>query len=155
MEQFLETLNRKEIRFYRKKDGFFELTNFAPSTMIINNIQWISVEQYYQAQKVKNTCPAQFIKIIESTNPGDAARLGRSRDVIIDPNWDNKKDYIMYNGLINKFSQDETLRSILISTKNAKLIENSPVDYYWGCGRNGLGKNQLGFLLEIVRDQLR
>jgi len=43
----------------------------------------------------------------------------------------------------------------LLSTGDAEIVENSPIDYYWGCGANGSGKNRLGIILMEVRDILR
>ncbi len=34
-------------------------------------------------------------------------------------------------------------------------MENTSHDYYWGCGKNGGGKNMLGRILMEVRDELR
>jgi predicted NAD-dependent protein-ADP-ribosyltransferase YbiA (DUF1768 family) len=34
-------------------------------------------------------------------------------------------------------------------------VENSPIDYYWGCGKDGSGKNKLGQILMEVREILR
>ncbi|NES05091.1 MAG: NADAR family protein [Okeania sp. SIO2F4] len=41
------------------------------------------------------------------------------------------------------------------STDNELIIENSPSDYYWGCGKDGTGKNKLGLILMAVRQTLR
>jgi ribA/ribD-fused uncharacterized protein len=43
----------------------------------------------------------------------------------------------------------------LLSTGNQLIVENSPVDYYWGCGADGSGKNMLGKILMEVREILR
>jgi hypothetical protein len=39
--------------------------------------------------------------------------------------------------------------------ETAPLVEASPFDAYWGCGRSGKGKNRLGQLLMQVRAKLR
>jgi predicted NAD-dependent protein-ADP-ribosyltransferase YbiA (DUF1768 family) len=43
---------------------------------------------------------------------------------------------------------------LLLSTGNATLIEDSPMDFYWGCGSDGTGKNMLGKILMEYRDIL-
>lgn len=47
---------------------------------------------------------------------------------------------------------------LLLSTGNARLVDSaavdSPVNYLWG-EVNGVGKNMLGTLLMVVRDELR
>jgi predicted NAD-dependent protein-ADP-ribosyltransferase YbiA (DUF1768 family) len=35
------------------------------------------------------------------------------------------------------------------------IVENSPFDDYWGCGKDGSGQNKLGQILMEVRELLR
>jgi len=44
---------------------------------------------------------------------------------------------------------------VLLSTGDEQIIENSPIDYYWGCGADGSGKNMLGQVLMEIREILR
>jgi N-glycosidase YbiA len=37
----------------------------------------------------------------------------------------------------------------------AEIIEDSPVDYFWGCGIDRTGTNQLGRILMQVRTDLK
>lgn len=53
------------------------------------------------------------------------------------------------------FSQHEDLRALLLSTGDAKLVEHTENDAYWGDGGDGSGKNMLGRILVQVREQLR
>ena len=39
------------IEFSSKTDTYYQFSNFYLSKMIINNIEWKSVEHYFQAQK--------------------------------------------------------------------------------------------------------
>lgn len=36
-----------------------------------------------------------------------------------------------------------------------EIVEDSPIDSYWGCGADGLGKNMLGKLLMKLREELK
>lgn len=36
-----------------------------------------------------------------------------------------------------------------------EIVEDSPINSYWGCGADRLGKNRLGVILMEVRKQLR
>ncbi|KKL76505.1 hypothetical protein LCGC14_2044250, partial [marine sediment metagenome] len=69
--------------------------------------------------------------------------------------WESIKEGVMYDAIKAKFTQHEDLREILLSTGDAKIIENSPIDKYWGCGKKGTGKNRLGVLLMRLRNELR
>ena len=35
-----------------------------------------------------------------------------------------------------------------------EIIENTDIDYYWGCGKDGSGKNMLGIILMEIREKL-
>lgn len=54
-----------------------------------------------------------------------------------------------------KVLQNPEVKNYLLSTGDKVLIENAPEDWYWGCGQDGLGRNQLGQTLMMVRDQLK
>lgn len=54
-----------------------------------------------------------------------------------------------------KFSQNQEIKDVLLSTGEALLVENTTEDYYWGCGTNGNGENWLGRILMETRDILR
>jgi predicted NAD-dependent protein-ADP-ribosyltransferase YbiA (DUF1768 family) len=46
----------------------------------------------------------------------------------------------------------QIFREMLLSKANEEIVENSPVDYYWGCGADGSAKNMLGIILMEVRE---
>jgi ribA/ribD-fused uncharacterized protein len=54
-----------------------------------------------------------------------------------------------------KFNQHDNLRELLFSTGDAKLVEHTERDDYWGDGGDGQGKNMLGRILMEVRSELR
>lgn len=64
-----------------------------------------------------------------------------------------------------KYSQNENLRRSLFATSPKILVETNPTDHFWGIGlkkgdkevqdaQKWRGKNQMGFLLTDVRDEL-
>jgi ribA/ribD-fused uncharacterized protein len=57
--------------------------------------------------------------------------------------------------LCAKFTQHDSLLTLLLATGDAEIVENAPGDRYWGCGRDGTGKNRLGALLMELREALR
>jgi hypothetical protein len=68
--------------------------------------------------------------------------------------WSHTKLDRMRSVLQVKFSQHADLRELLLSTGDARLVEDSP-DSFWGAGKNGQGKNWLGVMLVELRDQIR
>lgn len=61
----------------------------------------------------------------------------------------------MEDVLLAKFSQYRYLKQLLLGTGDAKLIEDSPIDSFWGVGADGRGRNELGKALMKIRDVLK
>ena len=54
-----------------------------------------------------------------------------------------------------KFSQHDDIRQVLLSTGDARIVEHTENDSYWGDGGDGSGKNMLGRILMEVRENLK
>ena len=130
-------------------------SNFSRHGFELDGIWWPTSEHYFQAQKFVTTDSAWFEKIQTAKTPKEAAKMGRSRAHPLRDDWEQVKDEIMYFGLVQKFATHEELQQILLNTKDEAIVENSPIDYYWGCGKDGTGKNRLGEILMRVRETLR
>ncbi|HLH64058.1 MAG TPA: NADAR domain-containing protein [Ktedonobacteraceae bacterium] len=61
----------------------------------------------------------------------------------------------MKQAVFRKFETHANIRAVSLSTGDELLVENAPKDYYWGCGKDGSGKNRLGQILMEVRTILR
>ena len=140
-----------EIFFYTKNDPYYELSNFSKYGFEDNGHYWPTVEHYFQAAKFEGT--EHYSRIRDAHTPKDAKELGQSRKVEIREDWEQIKDEVMLFALRRKF-QNPKMKSLLLGTSSARLIENAPHDSYWGCGKTGNGKNRLGVLLMQVRDEL-
>ena len=58
----------------------------------------------------------------------------------------------MFKALKAKFDAYPELRALLINTGEEEIAEDSPMDYYWGIGKDGSGKSMLGVLLMNLRE---
>ena len=112
-------------------------------------------EHYFQAQKFIYSDSEWFKKIVSTKSPWDVAKMGRDRSHVLRHDWESVKDSIMSKGLLQKFSTHTDIKEILLSTGDNYIVENSPIDYYWGCGEDKSGKNMLGKLLVSIRNILR
>lgn len=61
---------------------------------------------------------------------------------------------MMKEAVLKKFLTHTDIREILLTTGNEILVENSPNDYFWGCGVDKTGQNHLGKILMDVREQI-
>lgn len=141
------------IKFYKTKEPWGELNNFSDFSFKFQTNFWKTSEHFYQASKFKDTPKFNLIK--NSKSPREAFNLGNSKDQPLRENWEEIKNNVMKKALRLKFFQNKFLKNLLISTVEEEIIENSPIDSYWGCGPDGTGLNMLGKLLMEVRDELQ
>jgi len=130
------------------------LSNFYPALVVLDGEEYRTVEHAYQAAKSSDPLTRKVIQVLET--PGLARSAGRSRVVVRDlrPDWDEARVPVMLDLVRQKFS-DPLLGARLLATDNALLVEgNAHGDTFWG-SVNGKGKNMLGVVLHIVRDELQ
>lgn len=139
------------IKFYRVKEQYGFLGNFYPSRMFIYGLWWNWVEAPYQSKKTFDLDEQQLIW--KATKAMDSRIIGQT--VKIRPDWDEIKRQVMKECVTAKFLQHPVLRKQLMDTGTEILIEDSPVDWYWGCGKDGTGQNVLGQVLMEVRTELK
>lgn len=160
---FFGGLNSREIN----TDIF---SNFYPANFKLklnnNEFEFTSTEQFfmwYKAKKFGDEIIANEILNL-GYNPKAAKRLGRKVKKYDEKVWDEVREKVMYTGLKLKFTQNDELLNYLLKTNEKVLVEASPWDKIWGCGK-GLnesysnpttwtGDNKLGFLLMKLRDEL-
>ena len=141
------------VRFYSVEDAWGEFSNFSPHPIRLLGENWPTTEHFFQAQKFQDA--AYRRKIRTSSSPSEAARLGRDRKQKIRRDWESTKVGVMQTAVLAKFTQNAGLKELLLSTGNAKLVEHTENDSYWGDGGDGKGRNMLGQVLMYVREQLR
>lgn len=140
------------IYFYSTREKYGCFSNFSPHGFGLDGVYWPTSEHYFQAQKFVSTPHVEQIRLVKT--PKEAAKMGRDRKRPMRPDWEQVKDGIMKKAVLCKFQTHADIREILLSTGDVELVENSPIDYYWGCGADGSGKNMLGKLLMEVREIL-
>lgn len=77
---------------------------------------------------------ARFIMISDDAKrQKELGRKVRNFDI---EEWNRVCRKYVYEGNFYKFSQNENLKNILLSTKDLYLVEASPYDLIWGIGRS-------------------
>ena len=127
------------------------LSNFYPCTVVLDGIEFPSVEHAYQAAKTLDYC-ARLRLTYTWVSPGEAKRMGQT--FTLRPDWEQVKIDVMRGLLEQKFCSDQSLFAQLLNTENFYLVEgNTWGDTFWGVC-NGKGKNHLGLLLMDIRQSL-
>jgi len=140
------------IYFYKVKEPYGCFSNFSPHSIYLNGQDWLTVEHYYQAQKFFKSVDEKLICLIQAcATPEEAAKLGRDPSRQLRPDWEEVKTEIMREAVLVKFLTHIDIQAILLSTGDRLIVEDSPNDYYWGCGCDRTGQNHLGKILMSVR----
>lgn len=141
------------IHFYSANERWFEFSNFARYSIRLEGETWPTSEHYFQAQKMVRHEDREAVR--GAKTPRIAARIGRDRSREIRPDWEAVKVDVMRTAVRAKFTQHAELGTLLLSTGDAKLVEHTDSDSYWGDGGDGSGHNWLGRILMEIREELR
>lgn len=155
---------------YQKKEEIMDkscLSQWFPSTFQEDGIHFQTAEHYMMYQKARLFGAEETARrILKAQTAKEVKRLGRH--AIKDFNedvWVANREQIVVQGNRLKFTQNEDLKTFLLSTKQKHLVEASPYDKIWGIGlretdpratytRSWQGLNLLGNCLMIVRKEL-
>lgn len=125
------------------------LSNFWECPVFYNDLWYKNSEAAFQGAK---TTDRKMRGVFSELSPSRAKYLGRH--IQLREDWEQVKDTIMYQIVYSKFSLNADLKTQLIATGDAELVEgNTWGDTYWGVCR-GVGQNKLGKILMQVRSEL-
>lgn len=160
---------QKVLYFYDTADEFVRaediyLNNFevTPFKALEDGFVYQTAEHYYQCHKFDNfdvnpNFKAAYEEIRNATDPLACKKLARKYEKEFEGIWRKDewekgyKETIMKRALTLKFSQHRDLLERLVQTGDAKLVEYSKKDPYWG-GLLPDSKNRLGAQLMELRD---
>lgn len=146
-------MSDETIYFYSTRGDYGCFSNFSRHGFELGGTYWKTSEHYFQAQKFAGTEHEAYVRF--APTPKEAARRGRRRDLPLREDWNAVKDDVMRRAVLRKFETHAHIRETLLATGERPLVENAPSDYYWGCGKDGSGKNMLGKILVETRTILR
>jgi len=141
------------IEFYPPTGEYGCFSNFSRHPITLKGKRWATTEHYFQAQKFAGEPDEEEVR--QAAKPMQAALMGRDRKRPLRRDWESVKEKVMLEALRAKFTQHEEARAVLLGTGDAKLVEHTAKDAYWGDGGDGSGKNRLGYLLMELREELR
>lgn len=143
------------IKFYKKDDEYGFMSNFYRAEIVMYGEKYATSEHYYQSMKFLRH-PELEKWVATAPTPHLAFKASRAIGMeLMREDWDEVKLDVMLDVVREKFYQHPELAKQLLETGDAKLIEDSKVDSYWGCGADGTGKNMLGKILMQIREELK
>ena len=111
------------------------LSNFYPAPFAVDNVNYISSEQYIQASKAKyfndHECYEKILSCNSSIECKDTSRQIRNVD---ETKWEEVAGRLCYPGIRAKFEQNmEPLDTLVLKTGNKRIAEGT-TEKLWGNG---------------------
>ena len=156
------------IPFYGHNKGLYRsFSQFYPVEFKIDEVLYNCAEQWMMASKAQLFEGNEEIlqQIMMETNPALIKALGRKVKNFDEHIWNSVRYDIVVRGNYAKFSQNPQIKKLLLDTREAILVEASPMDRIWGVGLSSTnpdikdpnkwrGRNLLGKALMEVRQDL-
>lgn len=143
--------------FSRKKSIYPEFSSFHIEKFWFDGREYNTGEGAFQSMKVLDKSKrSEFTKL----TGGQAKKLGRQ--IPLRSDWESVKFEYMVEVVYSKFSSNERLKKLLLSTGRSWICEDTTSwhDNVWGCCycsrcSKKSSKNMLGFALMFARAKLR
>ncbi len=147
----MDSSKENKILFYERTHYMF--SNFSSFTVEYEGVLWMTSEHAYQAAKFNDKSIIEEVRNTRSAH--DAFVLARSYDDRKRDDWMDIRVEVMEKIVRAKLEQHDYIKNRLLETGNKEIVENSPVDSFWGWGPNKDGENQLGKIWMRLRDEIR
>ena len=150
----------RSVAFRKTKERYGGLSNMASGfPIVVNGIRIRTAEALYQACRYPTRPDVQRL-IIEERSPMTAKMKAKRFTNDTRRDWDNVRVKIMRWCLRVKLAQNwDSFGTLLLSTGDASIVEDSRKDAFWGAKRTDdgelVGTNALGRLLMELREELK
>lgn len=142
-----------KVKFWSTKGEFGDFSNFSNHPIKFKNVTFRTSEHLYQSYKFKDALNKDAV--ISQKTPKLASDIGRETHRPLRDDWDEIKVDVMFLAVGLKLMQHEYIHDKLMSTGDRIIVEDSPIDYYWGCGADNSGKNMLGKVFMSIRCDIK
>ena len=160
---------KTNLKVYDKHVAFWgsAFSNFYPCSFTEGGKVWKNSEQCFMAKKAKFFGDEEMYNaILNSETPKEAKKYGRLVKNFDAEKWSKVCFDKMYDAVYAKFSQNNDLKELLLSSdfEGKGFVEGSPYDAIWGVKmdwrnpdidneENWKGENLLGKILTEIRDK--
>jgi len=141
------------VGFYERE--FYVFSNFSSFQVEWMGYLWPTSEHAYQAARFFDSSPEYVQKIKDTRSAHEAFEIAQGNKQYQRDNWEAIKTEVMLEICRHKLQQNPYVWHKLQLTNNEHLVEDSPVDSFWGWGANRQGRNELGKVWMKLREEVQ
>ncbi len=134
--------------------AFHPLDNCSAHTVRLWGMTFSTVEHAFHWRKFFIAQPDVASAIFDAPSPHAAMEITHKHKAEVPSTWYDERVAVMEEILTAKAVQHDDVRDALRRTGTRTIIENSPVDSFWGAGADGKGENMVGKIWMKIRDSL-
>lgn len=134
--------------------SFHPLDNFSAHAIKIWGNTFPTAEHAFHWKKFIDIYPKIAERILAAKSPQLAQEIAHSHKTKVSAKWYELRVSIMEQIFRAKAKQHRDVHDALKRTRKRIIVENSPVDSFWGTGPEKKGKNMVGKIWMKVRDSL-
>ena len=150
-DPLLETSGRVAA-FYERE--FYCFSNFSSFTVRWRNRLWLTSEHAYHAAKFMDTHPEIVEEIFSAQSAYEALQIAKRNKDLVPKDWGKRKVPTMEDICQQKLLQHSYIQKKLSQTFGKIIVEDSPVDSFWGWGPDRNGRNELGKIWMRLRTKM-
>lgn len=141
------------VGFYERE--FYVFSNFSSFQVDWQGRRWPTSEHAYQAARFFEVASDLVEQIASARSSHEAWEIAGANKHRQRENWPEIKADVMLEICRHKLQQNPYVRRKLLQTNDEYLVEDSPVDGFWGWGADKKGRNELGKVWTKLREELR
>lgn len=147
-------LNKEtEAAVYFFTPAFYPLDNYSAHAISLWGERFATAEHAFQWKKFSVNHPEIAAGILSAPSPEAVKDISDAHKPKQPHDWPDIKVSVMEEVLTAKAQQHKDVRDILVKTGTREIIDNSPVDGFWGIGADKNGQNIIGKIWMKIRDE--
>jgi len=141
------------VGFYERE--FYVFSNFSSFQVEWKGEVWMTSEHAYQAARFFDVAPELVEQIKNARSSHEAFEIAQANKQHQREGWSDIKAEVMLEICRHKLQQNPYVLHKLLLTNDEYLVEDSPVDSYWGWGADRQGRNELGKVWMKLREEVQ
>ncbi|MFH1088300.1 MAG: NADAR family protein [Patescibacteria group bacterium] len=132
--------------------AFHVFDNFSAHIVTLWGHDFQTAEHAYQWKKFSQDLNISRL-VLTARSPEAAHQIGKQNKDKIPQDWHDKKVDVMKVILRAKAEQNDDIQEVFRRSGDRAIVENNPIDDFWGNGPDNNGQNIIGNIWMEIREK--